>query len=192
MSAHGFSASVTVGHWHLLMQLRNQRLPSLGRVAALHVSLHDLSKDLLCGTNLRDQEPARAEEMLELLVAWLHEKDHGPLVAMRNTSAAEIAELSALGYSTGVESVKSEKPWVPVSLDREKNPGAATVSTQYAALSPGTIIITGILLGLSACGGDPIGIARWPRLCGTPDSRILRWPREPSCDHGSRVHSRQR
>lgn len=120
MSAHGFSASVTVGHWHLLMQLRNQRLPSLGRVAALHVSLHDLSKDLLCGTNLRDQEPARAEEMLELLVAWLHEKDHGPLVAMRNTSAAEIAELSALGYSTGVESVKSEKPWVPVHLTAKK------------------------------------------------------------------------
>ena len=36
------------------------------------------------------------------------------------------------------------------------------MSTQYAALSPGAIIITGILLGLSACGGDPSGLPAGP------------------------------
>jgi hypothetical protein len=81
--------------------------------------LHDLTQDPLCGTNLQEQEKARTKSMLEQLMAWLRQREHDPIVAMRNTSAAEIAELSALGYSTGVESPESEKPWLPVELTVE-------------------------------------------------------------------------
>jgi arylsulfatase A-like enzyme len=119
LGAHGFNASMTVDNWHLLLQLRAQRQPLIGRVPLWHVSLHDLTQDPLCGTNLQEQEKARTKNMLEQLMAWLRQREHDPIVAMRNTSAAEIAELSALGYSTGVESPESEKPWLPVELTVE-------------------------------------------------------------------------
>jgi arylsulfatase A-like enzyme len=116
MSAHGFSASVTSVGWHLILQLRAQRIPFKGQVPRWDVSLHDLSKDELCATNLRDQEPDQTKKLLGKLMQWLREKDHEPVVTTRNTSASEIAELSALGYSTGVESVESTQPWLPADL----------------------------------------------------------------------------
>jgi arylsulfatase A-like enzyme len=112
LSAHGFSASLTEGRWHLVLQLRDQGLPLLRPAPAGRVGLFDLEADPLCTEGLEEREPARARAMLDALLTRLRAREHAPLARERAASDTDLAELAALGYATGEADRSDEAPWV--------------------------------------------------------------------------------
>ena len=111
LAAHGFSASLTDGRWHLVLQLRDQGRPLLRPAPAGRVGLFDLESDPLCTHDLSAAEPARAEDLLGALLERLRAREHEPLSRERATSDADLAELAALGYATGEADRSEEAPW---------------------------------------------------------------------------------
>lgn len=101
LSAGGDAASVSLGPWHLSLGLRDcPKTPITDALGFGEVILVDL-RESEPRPNHVDQEFPRAKRMRSALIRWLHNADPDKLVGGAATlSAAAIAELQALGYST--------------------------------------------------------------------------------------------
>ena len=103
ISAHGFSAAMNTGQWHLIFGLRRHHLT--GRETH-QVELYDLGSDPECLNDLivAGQERERAMRMRAKLLEWLSRaSSEGLGSAAGSQSAAALEALEALGYATGVD-----------------------------------------------------------------------------------------
>lgn len=110
LSAHGKSASITWKGRYLLLHLREHR-EKLARTRVKHeVELFHLEHDPECLTDVAVEHPSEVTELRDRLVQWLADAAPRGLSAKHSASAAELAELAALGYAAGA-SVAAEEPW---------------------------------------------------------------------------------
>ena len=105
LAAHAFCASVTVGPWHLILNLRREFTWPLEQERPPHeVELYHLGRDPGCTENLVDEEFERARELRSRLIDWLDAADPvglGRTGGVQRSSAQ--ASLEALGYAAGGE-----------------------------------------------------------------------------------------
>jgi arylsulfatase A-like enzyme len=120
LSAHGHSASVTLGGWHLMLHLTEHK-GTLRRARQAHeTELYDLSRDPECLHDLDGTEREKARELAALLLAWLRSHDSPSLAGERAVSAEQAEMLAAMGYAPGEEEVDAEDTgWVPAGLTAE-------------------------------------------------------------------------
>ncbi len=105
LAAHGMSASITEGRWHLVLHLR-RHYPQSTRVQDVkhlndehQVELYDLSKDPACENDLRRRvkvaKPLRAK-----LLAWLKARQELGWKGAALEDTARMQELAQLGYAS--------------------------------------------------------------------------------------------
>ncbi len=110
LSAHGSAASITLGPWHLVLYLRSVREREDTRRERHTVRLFHLGRDPLCGQDLAQDERDTARRLRQLLVDWLGAATGSGFSSRAAQDAASLAELAALGYSTG-EAELQDEPW---------------------------------------------------------------------------------
>lgn len=100
ISAHGFSAAINSGHWHLILHLRaHHQIAITHRREAHQVELYNLQDDPNCLNDLVDGEFERAKRMREKLIDWLNSASASALGSAATTlSSDSAAGLEALGY----------------------------------------------------------------------------------------------
>lgn len=100
MEANGFSASVILGRWMLLMALRPPTKAQGASFEARHeVKLFDLESDPHCEREVREEHPERVAKLRGLLTRWLTRSDTRDWEAQATVSSADIAQhLADLGY----------------------------------------------------------------------------------------------
>ncbi len=105
LAAHGLSASITEGKWHLVLHLRrhfpqSNRLSDVKVLVPEHsVELYDLENDPHCENDLRKRvkiaKPLRAK-----LLAWLRARQELGWKGEALQDAGRMAELAELGYAS--------------------------------------------------------------------------------------------
>jgi len=99
LAAHGYSASITSGGWHLIFHLRIHLLGKSVPPRTRHqVELYDLFTDPGCLTDLTEREPARARGLRAALVDWLNGAADRGWVVGGHLSESVRRDLAALGY----------------------------------------------------------------------------------------------
>ena len=99
LSAHGFSASVTDGRWHLILHLRDQAQRQMTSHFARHqVQLYDLQLDPGCDHDHASEQHGRAAELRARLVEWLSSRHDRGWAGDRLDDPERAAQLAALGY----------------------------------------------------------------------------------------------
>lgn len=105
IASFGHSASVNLGRWHLILQLRsyfkNAETERWGVCHAHEVELYDLVADPGCTRDLVDSQLEVARELRALLVKWLLAAGPGALAGSVDPSAEAIEDLAQLGYASG-------------------------------------------------------------------------------------------
>ncbi|MDP6409120.1 MAG: sulfatase [Planctomycetota bacterium] len=97
----GFSAAVTTGDWHLLLQLTAHGEAQAQKPRALHqVELFRLSDDPDCERNLLDEEPERVHALRTLLLRWLASGEDRGWAGEGGRDPELLAQLADLGYTT--------------------------------------------------------------------------------------------
>lgn len=100
MSAHGFSAAVNSGNWHLILHLRKHHQAAVRDPRAEHqVELYNLRTDPGCEANLVEEEFERAKRMRDRLVRWLGEAQDLSLMGTGTQTREGQEGLEALGYT---------------------------------------------------------------------------------------------
>ena len=112
MSAHGFSAAVNSGGWHLILHLRKHHQAAVRDGREEHqVELYDLRAQGEPGRDVSDAHPDRARKLRDLLVQWLRDGDERGLSANTDVTPLEAERLRELGYVTA-EDVQSSADWI--------------------------------------------------------------------------------
>ncbi len=104
LSNDAFSASVTAGGWHLILNLRDHHPEGVLLPRTRHaVELYDLTVDPGCERDLSAQHPDRARELRAGLVAWLDAAPASDLADAGPVDQETRDQIAALGYaeSTG-------------------------------------------------------------------------------------------
>ncbi len=110
LSAHGLSASLRRGQWFGLLHLRTHQGTLTRERKANTFELYDLDKDPECLADLSASQAERAGELRSALIDWLDRARQGGFSTHRQASAAEAAQLQALGYASG-EAAIGDNPW---------------------------------------------------------------------------------
>lgn len=102
ISAHGFTAAMNTGDWHLVFGLRRHALTGID---THQVQLFDLRTDPWCEHDLvqAGQELERAGRMRAKLLEWLAQASSEGLGSVASKNAAALEALEALGYATSVD-----------------------------------------------------------------------------------------
>jgi len=101
VSAHGFSASLNHGKWHLILHLRDHEY--LAGIGAPHVEgeteLYDTDVDPSCTNDILEDHFELAKELRMQLVEWLGSANPRGLAGVQTTDTQTIRQLAALGYT---------------------------------------------------------------------------------------------
>ena len=119
LSAGGFSASLTDGHWYLVLTLKKHKT-MLPRPRETHeVELYDLEQDPECTHTVTEQQFALARQLRARLVEWLeHASEHG-FAAHAQIGTEELAQLAAMGYAGDTPEVGARR-WIDPECDCEQ------------------------------------------------------------------------
>lgn len=121
LAAHGNSASLAEGRWFLLLHLRNHQGTHPQPRTQHQVELFDLELDPECLVDVSAENADVVDDLRTRLVAWLLDSAPTSLSTKRVASAAELATLRELGYSTDA-AVIEEEPWYAPEKGPEKGP----------------------------------------------------------------------
>lgn len=114
LSAHGFSAALNSGPWHLILHLRRHHQKALLEGRERHqVELYDLRRDPGCEHDLvkAGEELDRARKMRAKLVEWLLKAQEEGWAGQATRDAAAEERLAQLGYATNSASPSPQEPW---------------------------------------------------------------------------------
>lgn len=109
----GFSAAVTIGGWHLILQLTAHGEAQARAPRSLHqVELFRLTDDPHCERDLLGAEPERVRSLRTALLRWLASANDRGWAGDGGRDPQLLAELADLGYTTS-ESVSSGEEHYP-------------------------------------------------------------------------------
>jgi len=111
LGSHAEAASITFDGWHLILHLVDETVaPGGERHTGLRhaVRLFDLRHDPDCRRDRSRDELARARALRAALIEWLLAAEPAGWASDDDASAADLAELEALGYTTAAVADASE------------------------------------------------------------------------------------
>ncbi len=111
----GFSASITLGSWHLILYLVAHTIEADHAVEEQEVELYDLSRDPACKHNLVERQFETAKRLRAVLVQWLTSGRPGGWMHEVVLDDATRAQLAEIGY--GAEDVVSGARWLELDSD---------------------------------------------------------------------------
>ena len=122
ISAHGFSASLNHGRWHLILHLKSHgKRKGVGApFEAGETELYDRNVDPYCNDNVLEDQFEVAKELRAQLTNWLVSADPRGLAGQQTNDAKTINQLADLGYTMSSESDASKSLW-DVDSDTEWN-----------------------------------------------------------------------
>jgi len=107
-----------VAGWHLVLHLKSHRL-GVRDFERHQVQLFDLGSDPACLENRADSEDERVRALRALLIDWCQQSSADSLVGERQPSPDQLAQLAALGYTTGVWLERSDA-WIEADCDCDR------------------------------------------------------------------------
>jgi arylsulfatase A-like enzyme len=111
IGAHGLSASIEVDDWFLVLHLLEQSMaPGKTKRVRHQVELYNLREDPGTVVNLVESEVPRVKRMRTALTRFLSEASETGWNVEREQTAAELADLAALGYTGGART-GTENDW---------------------------------------------------------------------------------
>lgn len=122
VSAHGFSAALNYGRWHLILHLK-QHGKHKGVGAPIEVGtteLYDMNADPYCNDDVIEDHFEVAKELRAQLTNWLVNADPRGLGGEQTNDAKTISQLADLGYTMTSASDASQSLW-DVDADTEWN-----------------------------------------------------------------------
>jgi arylsulfatase A-like enzyme len=122
VSAHGFSAALNFGRWHLILHLK-QHGKREGVGAPLEIGtteLYDMSVDPYCNNDVLEDNFEVAKELRAQLTNWLVNADPRGLGGQQTKDAKTISQLADLGYTMTSTSDAAQSLW-DVECDTEWN-----------------------------------------------------------------------
>ncbi|MBK7644966.1 MAG: sulfatase [Planctomycetes bacterium] len=116
IACFGLAATVTDGKDHLVLNLRDYPLGISAQRNRHAFELYDLGRDPACEHDLAAENPGRARELREKLIAWLRAADTRPWSKLPQGNGASVEQLAALGYVAG-DSPGAEEALFPAQCD---------------------------------------------------------------------------
>jgi arylsulfatase A-like enzyme len=120
ISAHGFSASLSHGRWHLILHLREHEDNAGigGPYLQGATELYDRDNDPFCTSDVLEDQFEVAKELRSQLVEWLGNADPRGLAGAQTSNTQTIRQLAALGYTMQSASSSVHALW-DVDCDTE-------------------------------------------------------------------------
>ena len=120
LAGYGFSASINVGGWHLILHLLDHQPASVIVERRRHrVELYNRNVDPDCLRDLVDEEPERAREMRAALVRWLGDAGSEELGTRHEPTAEQRSRLAALGYGADASAWSAGDAWFDADCECE-------------------------------------------------------------------------
>jgi len=113
ISAHGLSASLNHGRWHLILHLKNHgKREGVGAPFQMgETELYDMSTDPYCMNDVLEDNFEVARELRGQLTNWLVNANPRGLGGQQTNNAQTISQLAALGYTMTSVSDESGSLW---------------------------------------------------------------------------------
>ena len=113
VAAHGFSASLNHGKWHLILHLRQHenRAGITGPYKKGETELYDTDLDPNCTMDLLEENFEVAKELRARLIEWLLNADPRGLAGSETNDAQTIRQLAALGYTMHAQGNAAAALW---------------------------------------------------------------------------------
>ncbi len=120
VSAHGFSASLNHGKWHLILHLREHEDPAGIGAPYQHgeTELYNTDVDPACTMDVLEDNFELAKELRAQLIEWLLNADPRGLAGTETNDAQTIRQLAALGYTMQAKDGSTQVLW-DVDCDSE-------------------------------------------------------------------------
>ena len=113
VAAHGLSASLNHGKWHLILHLRQHenRAGITGPYKKGETELYDTDLDPNCTMDLLEDNFEVAKELRARLIEWLLNADPRGLAGSETNDAQTIRQLAALGYTMHAQGNAAAALW---------------------------------------------------------------------------------